>query len=75
MALQVLFETTSALFLRLQNNVCEQPVKIRISPHVRPAIVEQSSLTAVSKYFFRDFNPENHYAWFNGIEQENREVC
>ncbi|KAK3679658.1 hypothetical protein LTR78_000033 [Recurvomyces mirabilis] len=73
MAVQVLFETTSALLLRLQSNVCEEPVKICVSPQVKPAIVEQSSLTAVSKYFFRDFNPDNNYAWFNGIEQMDRE--
>ncbi|KAK5107925.1 hypothetical protein LTR62_000530 [Meristemomyces frigidus] len=72
---QVLFETTSALFIRLQKNVCHEPVKIRVSPNpgVLPAVVEQAALTVVSKDFFRDFNPENEFAWFEGVQQQDRE--
>ena len=56
----------ASVISRLQEATCEKPVLISFARNrtVRPAIVEETALSAVSKYFLRCFDVANPYAYF-----------
>ncbi|KAK4895809.1 hypothetical protein LTR27_006291 [Elasticomyces elasticus] len=68
-------ETVPDLIRRLQNNICAEPVKIRVSRDldVEPAIVEETALCVVSRIFARDFSKEWEFARFYEAEEEDRQ--
>ncbi|KAK5683029.1 hypothetical protein LTS10_004557 [Elasticomyces elasticus] len=68
-------ETVPDLIRRLQNNICAEPVKIRVSRDldVDPAIVEETALCVVSRIFARDFSKEWEFARFYEAEEEDRQ--
>ncbi|KAK5692311.1 hypothetical protein LTR17_025389 [Elasticomyces elasticus] len=68
-------ETVPDLIRRLQNNICAEPVKIRVSRDldIEPAIVEETALCVVSRIFARDFSKEWEFARFYEAEEEDRQ--
>ncbi|KAK3644046.1 hypothetical protein LTR56_009898 [Elasticomyces elasticus] len=68
-------ETVPDLIRRLQNNICAEPVKIRVSRDldVEPAIAEETALCVVSRIFARDFSKEWEFARFYEAEEEDRQ--
>ncbi|TKA81246.1 hypothetical protein B0A55_02353 [Friedmanniomyces simplex] len=68
-------ETIPEFIRRLQNNVCAEPVKILASCDlsVEPAIVEETALCVVSRFFARDFSKTWDFARFFDADEDEKQ--